>query len=133
MTVTEVPSSLFLQPMVNNPHLLGPHMDSSYSELQKSLRKCFETENVVSEESATLHAEIPNMETLMIWKCPNYNYECDGTCSTGPRFQVTNPGGISSLWIRNVTKELSSRTFYGNNLNIAKTDLKINNKPNKRF
>ncbi|XP_014768184.1 uncharacterized protein LOC106867738 [Octopus bimaculoides] len=106
-------------------------MDSAYSELQKSIRKYFETENVVFKGSSTLHTEIPNMRRLMTWKC--LNYECDGTCCTIPEFQVMNTGDISTLWIRNVIKEPSSWTFYDNKLNIAKIDLKINNKNhNKR-
>ncbi|CAI9743532.1 Hypothetical predicted protein [Octopus vulgaris] len=76
--------------------------------------------------SATLLTEIPNMKRPVVWKYMNYKYECDRTCANGPEYRVTHKGNVSTLWIRNVTKERLDWKFEDDNLNYRKFDLKIN-------
>ncbi|XP_014783837.1 uncharacterized protein LOC106878976 [Octopus bimaculoides] len=66
------------------------------------------------------------MERPVEWKCKNYTYECDKTCTSTTEFQVTQSGNDSTLWIRDVTNECLSWTFYDNNNNFGKFDLKTN-------
>ncbi|XP_014788203.2 uncharacterized protein LOC106882146 isoform X2 [Octopus bimaculoides] len=88
--------------------------------------KIFRTENVVLNGNITLHFEVPNMERPVTWRCGTRKYKCDDTCYNGYEFKVTQSANSSSLWIRNVTKELLSCTCYDNNQNSGKFDLERN-------
>uniref|UniRef100_A0A0L8I036 Uncharacterized protein n=1 Tax=Octopus bimaculoides TaxID=37653 RepID=A0A0L8I036_OCTBM len=88
--------------------------------------KIIQSENVVLNKSTTLRIVVPNMRRPVAWSCGNYRYECDTTCINSPDFKVTQSENSSTVWIRKVTKDSLSWTFYDLNFNSGKIDLNIN-------
>ncbi|CAI9744054.1 Hypothetical predicted protein [Octopus vulgaris] len=67
------------------------------------------------------------MERPVEWKCKNYTYGCNTTmCTNTNGFQVTQSGNHSTFWIGNISSECLTWTFYDNNNNFGKFDLKTN-------
>ncbi|XP_014786929.1 uncharacterized protein LOC106881157 isoform X2 [Octopus bimaculoides] len=86
-----------------------------------------QSENVVLGRDVTLSINIPNMMRPLGWKCKTAKYECDLTCAEDKNIKVTHNGNMSTIFIRNVTKQCLTWDFEDNNVNGGRIHLERNN------
>ncbi|CAI9743580.1 Hypothetical predicted protein [Octopus vulgaris] len=64
-----------------------------------------QSEPVALGHNVILHIEVAEMTGIVFWKNDNGRYECNPTCYNYGNYEVTQVGSISTLLIRNVTKQ----------------------------